>query len=743
MNVFELLAVLSIDTTGFLNGLGDAGKSALQFGTVAGKIAGTVLDGFAQVTDAVVDFGKQSVDTGMTFDTSMSQVAATMGKTVSELDNEVGHAETSFGSFNGTLREFAQFMGANTAFSASQAADALNYMALAGYNTQQSMDMLPNVLSLAAAGGIDLARASDMVTDAQTALGLTFAETNVMVDQMAKTASTTNTSVAQLGDAILTIGGTAQFMAGGTEELTAVLGVLADNGIKGSEAGTHLRNMLLKLSSPTKEGADAIESLGLQVYDAEGKMRSFEDIFTDLNVAMAGFTEEQKVQTFSDLFNTRDVASATALLNTSSDRWAEVKSAIDDAQGSAAKMADTQLDNLNGSITIFRSALEGLQIVLSDQLSPALKEFVDFGTGGLQAITTGFQEDGLAGAISNAIEYIIDDLPSLIEKVTSEATSLMGKIYDKLPAVLQEGLPKLAEFAKTSVTKFLEFLIEYMDEFPEMMKNSMDFYTEFIPLIIDLATQLISGFADVMANSYAIIWPASFELMTVLINAILANLPELIDAAITIMLGFTEGMIASMPQIVNAIIQIAAQIVATIIELVPTLLKLVVEIIVGLLTTIVTTALEFVTGDYWKKMLTGIVDTFKNVDWKGLGTMLTQGIADGIKAGFTKVKDAVTDVANGIKEKFAEIFDIHSPSKLFKYYGEMMMAGLDVGLEDGSSDVDTTMAGLSKNIVGSFNVSGAGGIGGDIVIPVSIGNEHIQTLVVDALNIANYRSGGR
>ena len=151
------------------------------------------------------------------------------------------------------LRDYAKEMGASTAFSATQSAEALNFMALAGYDANTSMKMLPNVMNLAAAGSMELARASDMVTDSQTALGLSLDETEVLVDQMAKTSSKTNTSVSQLGDAMLTIGGTAKNLSGGTKELNQVLGLMADNGIKAGEAGTHLRNIILAMNPTTKD----------------------------------------------------------------------------------------------------------------------------------------------------------------------------------------------------------------------------------------------------------------------------------------------------------------------------------------------------------------------------------------------------------------------------------------------------------------------------------------------------------
>lgn len=394
MDVMSLVARLSLDSTQYMAGMAAAKGMATKSGTdIVKAVANTKKAiGLAAVgmVGSITAFAASSVKTGMEFDKSMSQVAATMGKTMDEMASETGTVELAWGSFTGNLREFAQEMGANTAFSASQAADALNYMALAGYNTQESMSMLPNVLNLAAAGNMDLARASDMVTDTQTAFGLSMEEMPQLVNEMAKAASTGNTSVEQLGDAFLTVGGLAQELNGGlvtlsngtkapmsgVQELETALVAMANAGIKGSEAGTHMRNMLLKLSSPTSEGTKQLEALGVSVFDSEGKMRSLKDVFGDLDGALSGLTQEQKIQAISDLFNTRDLASAEALLNAVGEDWDEIGASILDSEGAAQKMADTQLDNLAGDITIMKSAFEGLQISVSDKLEPAMRALV-------------------------------------------------------------------------------------------------------------------------------------------------------------------------------------------------------------------------------------------------------------------------------------------------------------------------------------------------------------------------------
>lgn len=351
------------DELGGGGGVGDIGSEA-------GKKLG---EGLTSAFSKAIEFIGDSIQTGMGFDTAMSQVAATMGKTTDEI------AE---------LRDYAKEMGATTAFSATQSAEALNFMALAGYDAQTSMKMLPNVMNLAAAGNMELARASDMVTDSQTALGLSLDETEVLVDQMAKTSSKTNTSVSQLGDAMLTIGGTAKNLSGGTKELNQVLGLMADNGIKAGEAGTHLRNIILAMNPTTKDAKEAFDELNFSAYDSQGNLREMSDIFGELSEKTADMTSQERQDIIGKMFKVTDIAAVNALLDTNAERWDEVAEAIDGADGAAEAMADTQLDNLQGDITLMKSAFEGLQIAISDEVTPDLRELVQTATKGLEWATS-------------------------------------------------------------------------------------------------------------------------------------------------------------------------------------------------------------------------------------------------------------------------------------------------------------------------------------------------------------------
>ena len=321
---------------------------------------------------AVTAMAGAAVKTAADFESSMSQVQATMGITKNSMSKVNGQSVNTMD----TLSDLAKTMGAKTAYSASECAEALNYLALAGYDTQEMCDTLPTVLNLAAAGNIDLASASDMVTDAMSALGLKTKDADKMVDQMAKTASSTNTSVGQLGEGILTIGATAKSVKGGTAELNTALGILANNGIKGAEGGTHLRNVILSLQNPTDGAAKTMEKLGVQTYDSEGNMRSLNDILGDLNKSMDGMTSAEKANIIATIFNKTDLASVNALLANTGDTWTDLQTAIENSGGAAQKMADTQLDNLKGQLTILKSAVEGFAISIGETLMPMVKNIV-------------------------------------------------------------------------------------------------------------------------------------------------------------------------------------------------------------------------------------------------------------------------------------------------------------------------------------------------------------------------------
>lgn len=484
------------------------------------------------VTEVIAGLGGVSVKVAADFESSMSQVAATMGMTSEEINNGSEDYQK--------LEKAARDMGSATKYSASEAADALNYLALAGYDVDKSVETLPTILNLAAAGGIDLADASDMVTDAMSALGLETDQAEKFVDQMAKTSQKSNTNVAQLGEAILTVGGTAKNLAGGTTELNTALGILADNGIKGSEGGTALRNMILSLCAPTDTAAESIEALGLKVYDVEGNMRPLNDIFNDLNGTLSTMSQGEQTQVLNKIFNKVDLKSVNALLANSGERFDELSGYIENADGAASTMADTMNNNLSGQITILKSALEEAGISIGQALLPLIKKLVSV----IQSLTDKFNNlspatkmiiviiSGIVAAIGplliivgkliSSVGIIMKAAPKIVSGIKMIGTGLKGLftlimahpviaiigaiiagvilLYNKCEW-FRDGVNKVLSVIKDVVAKVCDALVTFFTEtIPNAIKSVISFFQSLPGNIQNAISSIKSVVSDVFAS---------------------------------------------------------------------------------------------------------------------------------------------------------------------------------------------------------------------------------------------------
>ena len=499
----------SLDTSGFTKGISSMTVAAGNLISDLVKTAGSKLAGLAQ----------SSVGVGMTFDASMSQVAATMGTTVDQIGN---------------LTKVAKEMGSSTKFTATQAADALNYLALAGYDAAKAAEVLPSVLNLAAAGGMDLAYASDLVTDAMASLNIEANKQNVddFGNKLAMAASKANANVSQLGEAILTVGGTAANLKGGTTELTTALGLLANVGIKSAEGGTHLRNIILALQSPTDDAAKKMQALGLQVYDAQGNMRGLDEILGDLNAAMQGMTQGQKDSIINQLFNKTDLAAVNGLLAAQGEQWDTLAAQIDAADGAMGQMAETQIDNLQGAMTILSSAFEGLQLAVYDELEPTLTDVVKWGTDCISQLSTALTEGG-PEAMMQAAGSILSDLAS--------------GIAEQLPGLMTTGVEIITQLAEDIVAATPAML----DTAAEVLGALVQGIIDAIPDLITSATEVVTGFVDYLGDNADAIVDAGVQLMESLVTGIANNLPALITSAAGLIAKFAAALISHLPEILS------------------------------------------------------------------------------------------------------------------------------------------------------------------------------------------------
>lgn len=393
MNLFNLEAVLSMDTSEYDRGLSNAENKTGSLKSTITKLG---------IGTAVAGIGKAAIGVGQDFEAGMSQVAATMGISSDAVRRNEGDFKL--------LSDAAKEAGSTTQFSATQSAEALNYLALAGNDAQTSVSLLPTVLNAAAAGGLELGYASDLITDSMSALGLETKDTTTFVDQLTMTSQKSNTSMGQLGEAILTVGGTAKKLKGGTVELTTALGILADEGTKGSEAGTALRNIILSLAAPTNTAAKELKKLGVSAYDTNGNFRSLDDIFIDLHKSTNNLSESAKNQAFTKIFNKTDLKAVETMLASCGGRFDELSGAIENSAGAAAETANTMNTNLKGAITTLNSALEGMGIAIYEKFKEPLTKAVNTAATSIQNLIKAFNEgklDKTLIAIGSALAGVV------------------------------------------------------------------------------------------------------------------------------------------------------------------------------------------------------------------------------------------------------------------------------------------------------------------------------------------------
>lgn len=701
------------------------------------------------VTAGVTALGTASVTTAANFESSMSQVQATMGITKDSMSKVNGQSVNTMD----TLSKLAKKMGAETAFSASECAEALNYLALAGYDTQQMCDTLPTVLNLAAAGDIALADASDMVTDAMSALGMGVDEAETMVDQMAKTASTTNTSVAQLGEGILTIGATAKSIKGGTAELNTALGILANNGIKGAEGGTHLRNIILSLQNPTDKAAAQMEALGISVYDSEGNMRSMNDILGDLNKSMDGMTSAEKSNIIGTIFNKTDLSSVNALLANTGSTWDDLQQKITASGGAAQQMADTQLDNLQGQITILKSALEGLAISFGELLMPAIKQivgwvqkFVDW----LNGLSEGTKKTVvtialLAAALVAAFIYLWNncdgfrqfwiDLWENVKQVAITVWNAIKEFFSQVWEAIKTIFSTVFEVIKTLVTTYFNLYKTIIQTVFNVIKTVITTIWEAIKGVFTTVFNVIKTLVTTYFNIYKTIiqtvltiiqtvittvWNTIKTVITTVLNAIKTifstvwnAIKTIISAVVSGIKGLITGDFTAVKNSITTIMNTIKSMITTIWNTIRSTISTVLGAIKGAVTSVfngIVNAVKGAMGNVLNAVKTGFSNVKNHIT--GLasqaftwGKDLVMGIVNGIKSCIGAVGDAVKGVADKIKSFLH--FSVPDEGPLTDYESWMpdFMGGLAKGIEKSRGMIQKAVSGVSSDMVVSPKVS--------------------------------------
>lgn len=434
-----------IDTGGFktgidkLKGLAKTGVSAIT----------TTLAGIATTLGA----GATAAATvGSSFEAAMSKVSAISGASGKDLQS---------------LTDKAKEMGAKTKFSASESAEALQYMAMAGWDTKSMLNGIDGIMSLAAADGLDLATTSDIVTDAITAFGLKASDSTHFADVLAKTSSSANTNVSMLGESFKYVAPLAGAMHYSVEDVSVALGLMANASVKGSMAGTSLKTALSNLASPTDAMAEVMKKYKISMTDANGEALPLIDVIKELRTKFSGLSETEQTAAASTLFGKEAMSGMLAIINASDKDFNTLVKNIDNADGSAQKMADTMQNNLQGQITILKSGLEGLGIEIYESMSEPLTDAAKEAQNYVSRLTEAFTEGGLSEMIEEA-----------------------GSIFGELATKAVEAAPKMIDAAMSFLQAFVNGIANNSDK---LVKAAINIVKTLVKGIIDRAPDLLSA----------------------------------------------------------------------------------------------------------------------------------------------------------------------------------------------------------------------------------------------------------
>lgn len=720
--VFELMARIFLDTSDYDKGLDNASKDTESFGskvkgglTAVGKMGAAAL---AATTTAVAGFGVASVKTGMDFDASMSNVAAISGATGSDLE---------------ALRDKAKEMGATTQFSASEAADAMGYMAMAGWKTGDMLDGIGGIMSLAAASGEDLATTSDIVTDALTAFGLQASDAGHFADVLAAASSNANTNVSMLGESFKYVAPVAGSLGYTAEDVSVALGLMANSGIKASQAGTSLRGLLTRMAKPTKESSTAMDKLGISLTDSAGNMKSFAEIMGDMRVGFSKLTDSEKAQYAAMLAGQEGMSGLLAIVNSSDTDFDKLTDAINNSNGAAEHMAEVMNDNLAGDIKILKSAFEGLQIAISDELSPTFREFVQFASDGLSRLTTAFQEGGLTSAVhvfgelvSEGLQLIVDSLPRAIE--------VGGQVLLAIAQGIGEALPKLVMTAIELLNKLGDYLIEgaagangsnFGAKLGEIIIAIGKFLIIALPKLAEAALKIVAGLAMMIISAAAELLKAAAPLIASLVNGLGQKIKDLLKAGKDIVKGIVDGIKQKFNDVKDAGKNIITNIATGISNNVSAVKTKISDMVTAIKSKIIELAQKIrdIGKDIITNIASGISNSFNSIRtkigelkdkivewvqsysqwWENVGYNIVRGIGEGITKFGAWVKYAILNLAYQAWDSIKSFFGISSPSKLMKWAGQMIDEGLAKGISDNSDDVQDAMDELNGIVSGPLD----------------------------------------
>lgn len=616
MNVMELFVTLAIKDTAYKQGLkdaeGNASSSTSKIGgafKAVGKVAKTAM---VAGSAAAVAFTKTSIDAGMNFDTAMSQVAATMGTTVDKIGNVKAKAEE---------------MGRTTKYTATEAAEGMNILAQAGLSADEQISGIGTVLNLASAGAMSLEESASYTAGAVKGFGDSMSNASYYADLMAKGATLANTDVRGLGEAFSGSAATAKNYGQAADSVTLSLLRLAEQNVTGSEASTALNRAMADLYTPTDDASKALNQLGVSAYEANGDAKDFNDLVDELNGSLQGMTAEQKNNALATIFTTQGLQAFNKMTASSDATVQKFWKGIQDSSGSAAQQAATQLDNLQGDITLLSSATEGLQLAFYNTFSGTIRGAIKGITSEVSGLAEAMESGGISGALS---------------KLAQDAINFSGQLpgLTKIGGDLINGLISSVTQNSGSITTAVGQLLNNL---ASTISTGLNVFTS---VGVNLLTTISSG----MTQGIPTFLGQALPMLTQFTESLRSNAGNLINAGLTLIQNIAQGLINSIPVLIAYVPTIITNLAGIINDNAPKILATGVTIITNLAMGLVR-AIPLLIANL-PKIITAIVSVFTAFNWFSLGKNIVTGIIKGVKNLPSLLKTAAKNAVNGFKGAF-------------------------------------------------------------------------------------------
>lgn len=723
---------------------GMTAKVSGGFTVMKGALANLVADGIRNATNAIIDFGKESIQTGMDFQASMAEVAAISGATGEDFR---------------LLEETAKAYGASTTFSASESAQALKYMALAGWDAKQSTDALGGVLNLAASAGMDLAKASDMVTDYLTAFGMSADKSGYFADMLAYAQSHANTTAEQLGEAFKNCAANLNASGQSVEVVTSLLSMMANQGLKGSEAGTALSAVMRDITAKMNDGKIAIGDTSIAVMDEAGNFNNLLGVLRLIEAATADMGDAERASALSATFTADSIKGLNLMLNAGIDSASDFTEALEFSSGSAAKMAETMNDTLTGDLKQMGSALEDLQIAMFEGLEPTLRDIVQTLTG---SVIPAIKE--MIPSFNEFVSTIVNNGPTILATITgigagfltwNVSTMIMGVVTAvKAYTVANEGATVAQALLNTVmkanpiilVVSLVASLVAALVTFIATNENAraklaevwetiktvvgvvvdalVVFFTETVPAAFDEFVETVSALPDKIGAFFTETIPAWIDTVVKWFS----DLPGRVAYAIGVMIGNLATWAYNMylviqseiPKVIEAVRSFFAELPGKIRDAIATAITHIQKWVTDIATKLKTEVPKIIestraffaelpgkiwnaivgaiakVGEWLSQMKTkakagitevkdAIINTMKTIpdQMLSIGKNIVSGIFNGISNMRGWILDKIGDFASGIVQGFKDSFSIHSPSRVMRdEVGKYIAQGVIAGVED-------------------------------------------------------------